>query len=75
MKKPGPAAPRLASCQSHAAVLQKRLDVLWVTGGRGQSAGVQCVRGRGAAGLVGGAGLGIGQSAALGDEDGDEEGE
>lgn len=62
-----------AGCQSHAAVLQEWLDVLRVAGGRGQRAGVQGMRGRGAAGRAGGAGLGVGQSVVLGDEDGYEE--
>lgn len=61
-----------AGCQSHAAVLQEWLDVLRVTGGRGQRAGVLSVSSGGAAGLAGGAGLDVGQSVVVWDEDGDE---
>lgn len=64
-----------AVSQSHTAVLQERLDVLRVAGGRGQGAGALSVCGGGAAGFAGGAGLDVGQSVVVGDEDGDEEGE
>jgi len=59
--------------KSHAAVLQERFDVLRVAGGRGQRAGaLSLCGGGGAAGL---AGLGVGQSAVIRDEDGDQESE
>lgn len=63
----------MAEGLSHAGVLQQRLDVLWVAGGRGQGAAVLSETVGAAAG--GEAGLDVSWSAALRDEDGHGHGE
>lgn len=60
----------MADGRSHAAVLQERLDVLRVAGGRGRRGAVLSV-----CGLPGGLVGGVGGSGDLRDEDGDDEGE